>query len=156
IMRRRETAEMNDSQAILSAALSVQRKLLGEENPAYVDSLRSLGWVLESKGKLSEAETVLREVLDKSRRLWGKESAQSLETLENLIKVLLKEKQFEKAEQLFSDALTSSLLKQRSSINRLVLLTDLMARQGRWEEATTDASRVLELDPANQDRAHTL
>jgi pentatricopeptide repeat protein len=146
---------MNDSHAVLSAALSLQRKQLGDENPAYIDSLRSLGWVLESKGKLAEAETVLRELEHKFRKLPGNES-QSLETLESLIKVLLKEKKFEEAEQLLDEALTPAFVREKSSLGLLGLRIDLMARRGRWQEATDDATRAFELDPDNQERSHAL
>jgi tetratricopeptide (TPR) repeat protein len=151
-----ETTNRNDSHAILSAALSLQRKLLGEDNPASIDSLRSLGWILESKDKLPEAEMVLREALTKWRKLAGKESSQSLETLESLVKVLLKEKKFAEAEQLLREALTPALLKQKSCLGLLERRTDLMARLGRWPEAKADSALALELEPDNQNRAHTL
>jgi serine/threonine protein kinase len=146
----------NDSQTVLSAVLSMQRKQLGTTNPDLIDSLGTLAWLLESKQQLPQAETVLRDVLTKQRKLAGNETAQSLGTLQSLIRVLLKEKKFDEAEKVLAETLTPAFIKQGSSLNFLDQRIDLMARLGRWEEARADAARAFGLNPENQDRSHRL
>ena len=154
--RMRQQGKVNEAYSVLSAALSIQRKLLGEDNPASLDSLRSLGLTLEAEGKLTESEAVHREALAGWRKRGQNETPQALSQLESLVHVLAAQKKFGEAEQLLGEALTPAFIKRPSSVNLLAQRVELLARQGRWQEAATDAALALEHQPSNHDRYHTL
>jgi len=154
--RMRQQGKVNEAYSVLSAALSIQRKLLGEDNPASLDSLRSLGLTLEAEGKLTESEAMHREALAGWRKRGQNETPQALSELESLGHVLAAQKKFGEAEQLLGEALTPAFIKRPSSANLLALRVELLARQGRWQEAATDAALALDHQPSNHDRYHTL
>jgi len=81
---------------------------------------------------------------------------QALSELESLGHVLAAQKKFGEAEQLLGEALTPAFIKRPSSANLLALRVELLARQGRWQEAATDAALALEHQPSNHDRYHAL
>jgi hypothetical protein len=89
---------------VLSAALSIQRKLLAEDNPDLLYTLDSLGAALEGQGKWAEAEAVHREALTVSRKLGGPDGPEALVDLERLVRVLMAEKKFGEAEPLMAQA----------------------------------------------------
>ncbi len=154
--RMRQQGKLNEAYSVLIAALSIQRKLLGEDNPASLDSLRSLGSTLEAEGKLAESETLHREALALWRKRGENETPQALSELESLVHVLLAQKKLGEAEQLLGEALTPAFTQRPSSVNLLALRVGLMTRQGRWQEAATDAALALDHQPSNHERYHIL
>jgi tetratricopeptide (TPR) repeat protein len=65
-------------------SLDTHRKLLGNQEPRTIDSIGSLGLVMQHLGKLSEAETLLREALDARRRILGDDHPDTLHSLNNV------------------------------------------------------------------------
>ena len=137
---------------MLRAALSIQSKLLGEENPDFLYTLDSLGSTLEGEGKWPEAETAHRKALAAWRKVAGNENPQALSELTRLIRVLMAQKKFDDAEQLLRATLTPALVKQPSSAGLLTLKCQLEVRHGQWQEAAADALLAFELQPNERDR----
>lgn len=125
---------------------------MGSENPASLDSLKSLGLVLEAEGKWAESEAVHREALAALRERGEDESSQALSLLESLTRVLAAQKKFIDAEQLVNEALTPEFVKQPSSAGLLDIRVDLKARREKWQEAAVDAARAFEHQPSNHNR----
>src|SRR5882762_1484539 len=148
----RQRGNLAEAQTVSSGALSIQRKLLGETNPAVMFSLRSLGRTLEDQGKLTEAESSYREALALWRKQEGNESPQALSELENVTRVLMAQKKFGDAEQLLDETLTPAFVKQPSSADLLALRVDLKARHGQWPEAAADAALAIEHQPFHETR----
>jgi tetratricopeptide (TPR) repeat protein len=146
--RMRQRGKLNESQSILTAALTIQRKLLGEHNPASLDTLRSLGLALEAEGKLAEAEAVHREILAVLRKRGENKTPQALSELETLTRILIVQKKFGDAEQILNEALAPEFVSQPASANLLVQRVDLKARRGFWQEAATDAALVFQYQPS--------
>jgi len=118
--------------------------------------MRSLGLTLEAEGKMAEAEQMHREALAGWRKRGESETRQALGELDSLVHVLVAQKKFGEAEQLLGEALTPGLIKRPSSADLLALRVEVMACQGRWQEAVTDAALALEHQLSNPDRYHTL
>ncbi|HWY31271.1 MAG TPA: tetratricopeptide repeat protein, partial [Candidatus Acidoferrum sp.] len=154
IMQQR--GQLSQADAVLSAAISIQSKLIGEDNPETLYSFNSLAVTLEQEGKWDEAETVHRKALALWRKRSGNEDPQTLWQLQCLIRVLVVEKKYAGAEQSLGEVLTPAFVMQPASANILAQRVDLMGRQGRWQEATTDAALVLKYQPAEHYRYHTL
>jgi len=137
-------------------AVNMQRKLLGDGHPAFTDSLHKLCGTLEVEGKYAEAEVLCREALTSWEQRTGSESPQALDELAALAHVLADEKKYGEAEQALDKVLTPYFIGQPSSANLLNQRVDLMARQGRWHEAATDASLVLKYQPDDHLHYHQL
>jgi eukaryotic-like serine/threonine-protein kinase len=148
--------KLGEAEALQREALAMRRKLLPEEHPDVVYAMRSLGGILEGEFKWSEAGTVFREALVLSRRRVGNHDPQALADLENLVRVLMHENKISEAQQMFDEVLSPSLVKDRASTRLLVQRVQVLARQKRWPEATADAVRVLERDPAAHPPYHEL
>jgi tetratricopeptide (TPR) repeat protein len=118
--------------------------------------MRSLGLTLEAEGKVSEAEQMHREALAGWRKRGESRTPQALGELESLVRVLAAQKKFGDAEQLLGEALTPEFIQHPSSTDLLAVRVEVMTRQGRWQEAATDATLALEHQPSNTDRYHTL
>jgi len=154
--RLRQRGNLNEAYSSLCTALSIQRKGLNKDNPDLFETMRSLGLTLEAEGKMAEAEQMHREALAGWRKRGESETPQALGELENLVHVLAAQKKFGEAEQLLGEALTPGFIKRPSSADLLALRAEVMTRQGRWQEAATDAALALEHQPSNPDRFHTL
>jgi tetratricopeptide (TPR) repeat protein len=148
----RQRGNLTEAETVSSAALSIQRKLLGETSPAVMYSLGSLGRTLEDQGKWVEAESAYREALALWRKQGGNASPQALSGLESVTRVLMAQKKFGDAEQLLDETLTAAFVKQPSSADLLGLRVDLKARRGQWEEAAAAAALAFEHDPSHDTR----
>jgi DNA-binding transcriptional regulator YbjK len=76
--------------------------------------------------------------------------------LEGLVRALVEQKKFDEAEQLLDEALTPAFVRQTASAELLAQRVDLKGRRGRWQEAVADAALLLQLQPAEHYRYHTL
>ena len=138
--------------SILSAAYSVQRKVLGEGDPDLFYTLRSLGLTLESEGKLQESERVHREALAGYRKQGDLDDPQAMSEVENLVRVLRLEKKLADAGQFLDEAITPALAAKPSSERMLALRAELRGRAGRWQEAAADAQLAFTYQPTDQGR----
>jgi len=68
----------------------------------------------------------------------------------------MRQKKLVETDQLLEEALTPAIVRQPSSCNLLIRRFDLMGRQGRWQEAAATATLVVEYQPPDQFRYHTL
>jgi serine/threonine protein kinase len=154
--RMRRSGNLTEAHAVLNAALSIQRKLLGDEHPDVLATLLGLGSTLEKEGNWAEAEAVRRQSLQLIRKRDGTEGTQALWAAEALVRSLLEQKKLEEAEKTLAEALTPEILSKPESVKLLFQRTDILGRQGRWEEAAADAARCVEHQPAEHYHYHLL
>ena len=69
-----------ESQKQIERALELRRRLLGEDHPDTLVSMRSLGLLYRDQGKQAQAESLLTKVIDFQRRLVGENHPDTLET----------------------------------------------------------------------------
>ncbi len=148
--------DMADSHALLQAAVSIQRKVLGDDSLDLLYTLRSFAWTLEAEGKWADAESAHREVLKLWRKRLASDDPEVVLGAESLVRTLLAQKKFGEAEQQLNEVLTPDLVRQPTSLNLLVQRADLMGRRGRWREAADAAALVVEHQPTEHYRYHTL
>jgi tetratricopeptide (TPR) repeat protein len=149
--RLRQLNKLQAADSILSAAYSVQRKVLGEGDPDLFYTLRSLAQTLESEGNLEESERVHRQALASYHKQGDMESSEALSEVENFVRVLKEEKKFADAEQLLDETLTPELAAKPSSERLLTLRADIRSRLGLWQGAAADAQQALAYQPADKD-----
>jgi tetratricopeptide (TPR) repeat protein len=139
---------LTEAHAVLKTAISIQRKLLGDDYPDTVSSLGSFGQVLESEGNLADAEVIYREALASWRRS-GDHNPQSLWGWGQLCHVLVAQRKYREAEQLLAEVLTPAFVTNRACSDLLGRRLDLMGRQGRWREAAADGVTLMQRQPTD-------
>jgi tetratricopeptide (TPR) repeat protein len=145
-----------EAETIWSDSLPAWRKREGNEGQQSMYTLRKLGLVLEAEGKWAEAEAKYREALAMSRKETGDDGPEALTDLERLVGVLVSQKKFGEAVQLLDEVQTPAFVSQPSSVDFLVKILDLMARHGRWREASVEATFLLHVQPDEHYNYHRL
>jgi tetratricopeptide (TPR) repeat protein len=120
-------------------ALSLRRKLLGEDHPAVASSLNNLAYLYDSQGRYEQAEPLYVQALILWRELLGEDHPAVASSLNNLAGLYDSQGRYEQAEPLYVQALAlmRKLLGEdhpdvASSLNNLAGLYD---SQGRYEQA---------------------
>jgi serine/threonine protein kinase len=145
-----------DAETIHREALESWRRAAGDNDPQTFYTRRKLGLALEAEGKWPEAEKVFRDSLILSRKRAGTDDPEAVADLDRLVRVLVDQKKYDEAEELLDGALTPAFVRQSASAILLIRRVDLMGRQARWLEAETDAALVIQYQPANHYRYHTM
>jgi non-specific serine/threonine protein kinase/serine/threonine-protein kinase len=135
-------------------ALSIRRRLLGEDHPDTIRSLHNYASVLQQLGHNAQAEPLQREALERSRRVLGNDNTRTLEALNNYAYVLGELGRSAEAEPLYKEALERYRhmwgRDHIDTINALNNYAYAVKSQGRtaealplYEEALGDCRRVL-------------
>jgi serine/threonine protein kinase/tetratricopeptide (TPR) repeat protein len=148
--------KINEVETTQREAVQMQRKLLGDGHPAFMDSLHHLCATLEGDGKYGEAELLRREALRTWDQKAGIDSPEALYDTEGLVRDQAAEKDFGGAEESLANALNPAFVSQSSSGDLLNMRVELMARQGRWQQAASDAKMVLQYQPTDSYNYHRL
>ena len=96
------------SEALLKRALEIQRRALGNGDPATLNTMNHLVEVLARSGKNTEAEAMSRETLELARKTFGPKDPRSIKSLTNFGVVLLEEGRYAEAEKTLREALAQS------------------------------------------------
>jgi tetratricopeptide (TPR) repeat protein len=132
---------------VLKAAISLQKKLLGEDYPDTLASMGALGQALASEGEWGEAERVHRDALRLWRGRLGDQNPTTLWEWGEVCRALVAQHKIQEAEQLLAEILTPAFVQQPGSSELLGRRLDLMGRQGKWKEAVADASTLMQYQP---------
>ena len=68
----REQGDYDQSEKLLTASLSIRKKLLPVESPEVAQSINNLGLLKEDMGELEEAKKLLEESLHIKEKIYGK------------------------------------------------------------------------------------
>ncbi len=130
-------------------AVEIRRRELGDEHPDTLNSINSLGALLDGQGNLDEAEPLLREALEISRRELGNGHPSTLTSINNLGLLLYSQGKLDEAEQLLREGLEvnrrelgNEHLNTLTSINNLGML---LLAQGNRDEAEPLFREALEV-----------
>jgi eukaryotic-like serine/threonine-protein kinase len=145
-----------EAETLWRESLAVWRKRGEVEEQQSMYTLRKLGLALEAENKWPEAETVWREALAVSRKEGGNEGQEALMDLERLARVLVAQNKSGEAQKLLDDMLTPAFAKQKSGSDLVMTWVDIMGRRGRWPEATSNATLLLQLQPTDHYNYHRL
>jgi eukaryotic-like serine/threonine-protein kinase len=147
---------LTEAHGVLKAAISIQAKVLGEDYPDTLSSLGSLGLVLEGERQWAEAEKVHRKALALWRGKVGKKDPQTFWEVGELARDLAAQRRFEEAAQILDETLTPEIIRQPAAAELLAAQVDLLGRQGQWQKAAGEAGALLDLQPNDHYRYHTL
>ncbi|MFZ4574045.1 MAG: tetratricopeptide repeat protein [Phycisphaerales bacterium] len=149
----RVLGRVDDAVPLQTKAVETRRRELGEDDPATIDSINSLGAMLEAQGKTAEAEVLYREAMEKSRRVRGAEAPLTLDVAVNLGNLLRGLGKYAEAEPILKESLeTLRRVKGPEAKETLVALNSygfLLIEQGKpaeaeplWREAYQTGKRV--------------
>jgi tetratricopeptide (TPR) repeat protein len=147
--RMRQRGNLEDAYSVLSAALSLQRKFVGNDHPDTLYTLGNLGLIYEAETNWSKAETVFREVLALRLKRPGNDDPRAMWENGELCHVLVAQRKYREAEQLLAEVLTPAFVTNRACSDLLGRRLDLMGRQARWKEASTDAAALMQFQPTD-------
>jgi non-specific serine/threonine protein kinase/serine/threonine-protein kinase len=88
------------SESLLEHALEIQRRTLGEKDPATLSSMNLLARAMALQGRYPEAETLARRTVDLSRDALGPRNAQTLKVTNTLVFILISQARLDEAETL--------------------------------------------------------
>ncbi|MBE9110361.1 tetratricopeptide repeat protein [Nodosilinea sp. LEGE 07298] len=129
----------SEAKPLLQGALTMRKRLLGNEHADVATSLNNLALLYDNQGRYSEAEPLYQDALAMRKRLLGDEHPDVAQSLSNLALLYDNQGRYSEAEPLLQDALAmrKRLLGDEhpdvaTSLNNLALLYD---NQGRYSEA---------------------
>jgi serine/threonine protein kinase/tetratricopeptide (TPR) repeat protein len=135
-------------------SLAIRRRVLGEDHPDTLDSMNTMGHLLQDQGKLSDAEPYFREALDRRRRKLGADHPDTLSSMNSMGHLLEDQGKLEEAEPFFREALANRrrVLGNEhrdtlTSVNNLGVLLDLEGKlneaEGYYRESLEKSRRML-------------
>ena len=135
---------------LAQASLETRKRLLGDSNPATLESMNLLGAVLEREGKYTEAEKLVREALEREQRLLRPEDPRTMDAMDILAVIEDSEGRYADEEKLLRALLAIQSKKlgrdDPQTIRTLANLAGAVSSQGRWAEAERMYSDTLELE----------
>jgi serine/threonine protein kinase/Tfp pilus assembly protein PilF len=102
----------SSAHALYERALEIQKRVLGPQNPATLQSQYGLAWALRGENRFAEAETLIRATFDAQRQVLGPNNVSTLRSAELLGSMLSRLDRDDEAER---------LLRQTLDIQRRVL-----------------------------------
>jgi tetratricopeptide (TPR) repeat protein len=101
----RELGMLDRAEPHFQAALKTRRRLLGDDDPATLDTMNRLATVYRSQGRYDEAEPLLVETWETQKRVLGDEHPDTLEACNGLALVYWSQGRYPEAEPLFLQVL---------------------------------------------------
>jgi eukaryotic-like serine/threonine-protein kinase len=90
-----------EAQRNLERSVELRSRSLGDSHPDTLDSMFSLGTVLEHQGKFANAEQLFSRILEKERYLLGEEHPQTLKTMYAVAGILGTQSKYAEAEAMY-------------------------------------------------------
>ncbi len=130
---------LDQAQQQQNEALAIRCRILGNDHPSTLVSMRGQGNVLHARGLLRDAEACYRETLQAQRRVLGDEHRETLTTIGNLGYLLTSQGSTVEADALLQDALETSRRvfgeEDTTTLDLLNKYAGLLFEQGDFEES---------------------
>jgi tetratricopeptide (TPR) repeat protein len=142
----------------IERSLALRRRLLGEDHPDTLASLRDLAILYRRQDKPAQAETLLTKVLDVQRRVLGEDHPDTLESAHDLGLVYYDQEKFVQAEPLLIKALDGQrrTLGEKHPSTALTMnnLAELYKDEGKFARAEPLHIRALEIQRSVLGKEH--
>ncbi len=143
--------KLKEAEPYYRQALEGNRRVLGDDHPNTLNSIKNMGGLLKSMGKLDEAELYYREVLEINRRKLPEGHGSIASTLIQLGQILIAQEKFKEAESMLREcvAIRKNALPADHWLlpNTASTLGEAISGQGEFSEAEPlllDAFETLE------------
>ncbi len=128
-----------EAQKQIERALDLRRRLLGEDHPDTLVSMRNLAVLYRHEGKSAQAESLLTKVLGVQRSLLGEDHPDTLESAYDLALLYDDQEKFAQAEPLLTKALNGQrrMLGEKHPGTALTMnkLAELYKEEGKYAQA---------------------
>jgi tetratricopeptide (TPR) repeat protein len=135
---------------LAKAALDTRTSLLGRDDPATLESMTLMGWILDKEGKETEAEKMERQALAGERRILGPQDPLTLQTEDDLALILLHRGHYGEEEKLEREAIgiETRVLGQDNAqtLQSMNHLGVSLLLQSRFAEAEQEYRRLLDVE----------
>ncbi|NEQ49983.1 MAG: tetratricopeptide repeat protein, partial [Leptolyngbya sp. SIO3F4] len=101
-----QRGQYSEAEPLYEEALSMYKRLLGDEHPYVATTLNNLALLYDNQGRYSEAEPLYEEALAMRKRLLGDEHPDVALSLNNLASLYYSQGRYSEAELLYQEALT--------------------------------------------------
>jgi len=129
-------------------ALTIRRRVLGDDDPNTLVSINHTGMLLKAQGKLAEAEPFIREAMETCRHLMGDEHTNTLASINNMGALLETQGKLAEAEPYFREALEKGRRtlgdEHPDTLAAINNMGDLLHKQGKLAEAEPYCREALE------------
>lgn len=136
--------------SVLTRTLQIERKVLGPENPDYINTLSALAWADGRLGKREDANKQFKQVLELQKRILGPDNPETLSTMHDLAGSYWHLGRNEEAESLYRQTLEIQVrLFGRENPGALQTMDDLsnpIWAQGRRAEAESLLKDAFEIE----------
>lgn len=138
-----------EAQRQLERTIELRRRVLGDDHPDELTSLRSLATLYLNQGKFAQAEPLYKRVLEVQRRVLGEQHADTLQSMFDLGVAYEGEEKYAEAEPLFTKVLEARkrLLgdDHPDTLENVYRLSSLYQMQGKYSQAEPLVTRTLQL-----------
>jgi eukaryotic-like serine/threonine-protein kinase len=138
-----------EAQRQLERTVELSRRVLGEDDPGTLTSLRSLATVYLNQGKFVLAEPLYKKVMEVQRRVLGEQHAETLQSMFDLGVVYDSEAKYAEAEPLFAEVFEARkrLLgdDHPDTLESMYRLSSLYQLQGKYAQAEPLVTRALQV-----------
>jgi eukaryotic-like serine/threonine-protein kinase len=146
------------SENLAQKALDVQRRTLGEKDPATISSMNLLAFTIALEGRYPEAETLARRAVGLSSEALGPQSAPALKATNTLVHILIFKGQRDEAEKLARqnvEAAKATLGSDNSDTARyMATLATIETSRTHFTEAQHLLRQALEIQTRNGGAEH--
>jgi non-specific serine/threonine protein kinase/serine/threonine-protein kinase len=136
------------AEPILTRAVQLRSRLLGQDHPSTLETRGRLASVFEKQGQYQKSENMLQELLEKERSVLGDEHQETLWTLNQLAYVTDRLGRYPESEKIYRVAYEARRRvlgeDHRDTLKSLNGLQVSLERQGQYEESGKLARQVLE------------
>jgi non-specific serine/threonine protein kinase/serine/threonine-protein kinase len=155
----------SQAQRILQQAVDQGRRALGTANPATLDSMARLSFLLMREGRYADAEKLLREAIEGDKRAFGPKHLATLSATRYLASVLEAEGKFQEADKVERDALDMAKrslgAEHDETLQAMNVMANILDDEGRLAEAEklyreTAGIQRRTLGPDHQDTMTTM
>ena len=101
-----QRGQYSEAEPLYVEALSMSKRLLGDEHPSVASSLNNLAALYDNQGRYSDAEPLYEEALSMRKRLLGDEHPDVASSLNNLAALYKNQGRYSDAEPLYEEALS--------------------------------------------------
>ncbi len=133
----------------LTRAFEIRRRVLGEEHPDTLKSMRQVGWVYSNENSIDAAVSMFSKAWELSLRVLGEEHPETLDSMSELAIQRHIQGRYDEAQSLFEKVLEVRHRTLGDEHPRTLLamsnLLELYENQGRLEEAETLGAKALEI-----------
>ena len=140
----------DEAEPHLVKALSIRRRVLGDEHPSTLYSFDSMGSLLCKQGKYDEAMPYYVEALEGFRRILGNEHPSTLASIGNMGSLLRDQGKYDEAQVHYTEALETERRvlgdEHQDTLVSIGNMGNLLFDQGKYDEAQVHYTEALETE----------